>query len=56
MDGGRERRHREKIIRHLIDVVSGQDVIMPGVAQSSPILRTPAYYRQLVNKESFSYP
>ena len=54
---GEEKEDTEKkIIRHLIDVVSGQDVIMPGVAQSSPILRTPAYYRQLVNKESFSYP
>ena len=28
--------------RHLIDVISGQDMIMPGVAQSSPALQTPA--------------
>ena len=28
--------------RRLIDVISGQDMIMPGVAQSSPALRTPA--------------
>ena len=39
---GEETKDTEKIIRHLIDVVSGQDVIMPGVAQSSPALRTPA--------------
>ena len=42
LDGAKERSHREKIIRHLIDVVCGQDVIMPGVAQSSPALWTPA--------------
>ena len=50
-----EQMSREKIIwrqnqekedtdkkKHLIDVRSGQDMIMPGVAQSSPALRTPA--------------
>ena len=42
LDGGREISHREKIVRHLIDVVSGQDVIRPGVAQSSPALWIPA--------------
>ena len=42
--GARERLHRKKIIGHLIDVVSGQDMIMPEVAQlqSNPALRIPA--------------
>ena len=33
---------QKKIVRHPIDVVSGQDMIMPGVAQSNPALRIPA--------------
>ena len=39
---GEEKEDTEKKIGHLIDVVSGQDMIMPGVAHSSPVLRTPA--------------
>ena len=40
---GEEKEDTEKKkIRHLINVVSGQDMIVQGVAQSSPVLRTPA--------------
>ena len=39
MDGAKRKKTVTKK-RHLIDVISVQDMIMPGVAQSSPALRT----------------
>ena len=53
---GEETKDTEKKIRHLIDVISGQHMIMSGVAQSSSALWTPAQYRQLVNTERFLIP
>ena len=43
MDGAKRKKTVTKK-KHLIDIISVQDMIMPGVAQSSPALRTVRYY------------